>query len=169
MDHVELNAEEVGALVKSFPGLKGTVGTHPELFADTQSAAEEIDRIEDEQLEKWTDRVAEIEDVDPREAGTVLTRGNAVMQTFIGILSAFGLLLLGFVPPGVLSSLESKPPDWTFGIAVGWMAVCLILNLVWCLFFAATRRPDSCCGERGMRSRCARSSRPSGQSGSDLR
>jgi hypothetical protein len=140
-DHVALRPEEVGALAGSFPALKGTIEAHPKLFAEAQPAVWEADDDGAAPAAGRPDRVARIEAVEPREAGTVLTRGNAIAQTVIVTLSALGGLLLAFVPAGVLYTLDPKPPDWVFGIAVGWMFACLLLNLAWNLSFA--RYPSS--------------------------
>src|SRR5207302_9260035 len=75
------------------------------------------------------------------DAGSVLTRRNAITQTFIGTVSALGGLVLAFAPAGVLYGLEPETPDWLFGIAACWMFGCLVLSLVWNLFFA--RYPTS--------------------------
>jgi len=135
LDHVALRPEEVGALAATFPGLRSSIEAHPIHFAEAQRAAREIGRARMAQMSEWKGRVAQIELVEPRDAGTVLTRRNAIIQTFIGIVSIFGGFGLAFAPAGVLYKLEPQPPDWVLGIAVGWMFVCLGLTLLWLLSF----------------------------------
>jgi hypothetical protein len=140
-DHAELRPEEVGALARSFPSLKNTIEPHPNLFAEVHLAAREIDRAGEAQVDEWTERVARVEAVEPSDAGTILTRKNAIIQTIIGVVSVFSGFALAFAPAGVLSSLDPQPPDWVYGIAVGWLFGCMLLNLGWILFFA--RYPTS--------------------------
>jgi hypothetical protein len=135
VDRVALRPKEVGALAAAFPGLKGSIEAHPKLFAEAQKAAREIGRAQTADVSQRTMRVAKIEAINSRDAGTVLTRTNAVIQTVIGVVSIFGGFALAFAPALVLFGLQPKPPDWVFGIAVGWLFGCLILNLLWILFF----------------------------------
>ena len=131
---VELRPEEIGAIAASFPGLKGTIDAHPKQFADAQRAAREIGQAADPTMTARDRRLARIKAVEPEDAGRVLTRGNAVMQTIIAIGAIFGGFGLAFSPT-ILFKLEPKPPDWVFGVGVGWMFLCLVLNLFWMLFF----------------------------------
>ena len=62
-------------------------------------------------------------------------RKNAIIQSIIAVVSVFGGFGLAFGPAGVLYSLDPKPPDWVFGIAVVWLFAWLLLNLLWILFF----------------------------------
>jgi hypothetical protein len=135
VDHAVLYPEEVGALAATFPSLKRSIEAHPSQFVEARLAEREIGRAREAQMPEWTKRVARIEAVDPLYAGTVLTRRNAVIQTIIGVVSIFGGFGLAFAPAGVLYSLEPKPPDWVFGVAVGWLFACLVLNLFWILCF----------------------------------
>jgi hypothetical protein len=135
VNRVALRPGEVGTLAATFPGLKSSVEAHPKLFAQAQSAAREIGRAQTVQPGEWNKKFARIESVDPRSAGTVLTRTNAIIQTVIGVASIFGGFALAFAPALVLYNLEPKPPDWVFGTAAGWLIVCLLLNLFWILCF----------------------------------
>jgi hypothetical protein len=135
LNHVALNPAEVGALAGTFPGLRSSIEAHPKHFAEARREAQEIGRASDAQVAERKGRVARVEAVEPRDAGAVLTRPNAIIQTIIGIASVFGGFALAFAPAGVLYNLDPKPPDWVFGIAAGWLIACLGLNLLWVLFF----------------------------------
>jgi hypothetical protein len=135
VNQVELHPAEVGALVASFPGLRGTVREHPRLFADARAVAQEIADAQKTEAAEWNQRLARITPVEPEDAGTVLTRRNAIIQTVIGVVTIFGGFGLAFGPAGVLFSLDPKPPDWVFGVGVGWMFLCLILDLIWILSY----------------------------------
>jgi hypothetical protein len=135
VNHVALSPEEVAVLAASFPGLKKNIEAHPNRFTEALSVVREIGRSREAQALEWAERVATIEAVEPDDAGTVLTRRNAIVQSIIGTVSIFGGIGLAFAPTGVLSILEQKPPDWFFGIALAWAFACLGLNLVWMLFF----------------------------------
>jgi hypothetical protein len=141
VDRVGLGPEEVGALAKGFPALKGTIESHPGLFPEAHTAAREIELAGSAAADRPTERVARIEAVEPRDAGAVLTRANAIKQTIVGVVSVFAGFVLALGPVGILSTLDPKPPDWVFGIALGWMFACMLLNLGWMLFFA--RYPTS--------------------------
>jgi hypothetical protein len=140
-DHVGLFPEEVGILAAGFPALKGTIESHPGLFAEAQLAARAIERAEAAAVDQRTERVARIEAVEPNDAGTVLTRANAIKQTIVGVFSVFGGFVLALAPVGVLAALDPKPPEWAYGIALVWMFACMAINLGWMLFFA--RYPTS--------------------------
>jgi len=135
VNRIALRPDEVGALAAAFPGLKSSIELHPKLFPEAQSAVREIGRAQKEQVGEWKKRVARIEAVDPRDAGTVLTRTNAIIQTIIGVATILAGFGLAFAPALVLYNLQPTPPDWVFGIAAGWLIVCLMLNLLWILCF----------------------------------
>ncbi len=135
VDHVALQPAEIGALAASFPGLKSTIETHPNLCAQAHSTSREIEQAFEAPEGQRTRRVARIEAVEPSDAGKVLTRWNAIIQTLIAIVTIFGGFGLAFGPAGVLFALQPKPPDWVFGVATGWLILCLALNLVWILLF----------------------------------
>jgi hypothetical protein len=140
-DHVRLVPEEVGALAGSFPDLRSTIGAHPAVLAAEQSAAREIDRAAAVPSAGRTDRLARVETVDPREAGTVLTRGNAVTQTVIALVSGVGSLAMALAPVAALLNIEPRPPGWVGAVALVWMFGWLVFGLVWNLWFA--RYPTS--------------------------
>ncbi len=135
VNKVELRPKEIGALAASFPGLKGTIDAHPRQFAETQQAAIEIGQATDPNVTGRGQRLATIKPVEAEDAGRVLTRKNAIVQTIIVIGSIFGGFGLAFAPGTIMFNLQPKPPDWVFGVAVGWMFLCLVLNLFWMLFF----------------------------------
>jgi hypothetical protein len=131
LDHVALYPDEAGALAATFPGLKKSIETHPDLFAEARSTAREIGRAQEARVSEWKQRFARIEAVDPRDAGTILTRKNAIIQTIIGIVTIFGGFGLAFGPAGVLTTRDPKPPEWILGISVVWLFVGLVLNVIW--------------------------------------
>ena len=96
----------------------------------------EIDRAVEVQADEWTDRVARVEAVEASDAGTILTRKNAIIQTIIGSRDGSRRLSPGSCPAGVISMLDHEPPDWVSGTALVWMFGCMFLNLGWLLFFA---------------------------------
>jgi hypothetical protein len=142
-DHIGLLPEEVGAFAASFARLKDTIESHPAVFSGEQAAARAIALAEAAAIAQPTQRVARIEPVEPGEAGTILTRANAISQTFIVVISALGGFALAMAPAGVLASLDPKPPDWVAGVALFWMFAYLALNLRWLIrAYTAKRRFD---------------------------
>ncbi|WP_165235508.1 hypothetical protein [Aquisphaera insulae] len=143
-DHVALEPEEVGAFARTFPGLGRTIEANPGLFAREHEAAHRL-AADEVVASGFHDRpvraLATVEEVEPGEAGTILTRKNAVLQTILGTVTTLGGFVPAFAPTLVLFNLDTKPPDWFFGVAVAWMVGWMIFTLVWCLFFA--RYPTS--------------------------
>ena len=148
-NHVELRPEEIGALAKSFPSLKSTIEANPNLFAEVHSAAPEINRAVEVQADEWTERVARVEAVEASDAGTILTRENAITQTFIGVVTGLGGFALALAPPASSPrSITSRPtgslaPPWS-----GCSGVCCSISAGSCAS-RATRRLGSCCDRRG--------------------
>ena len=134
-NQIELYPEEVGALAASFPDLKRHMDTHPNLFAAAQEVVKEVGLAQEPPVPASYHRLARIKPVEPQEAGTVLTRQNAIIQTMIGVLSVFGGFVVAFAPALILATWESQLPGWVMGVAVGWLMLCLVLNLFWILFF----------------------------------
>ena len=77
-----------------------------------------------------------VEAVEASDAGMILTRKNAIMQTIIAVVTGLGGFALALAPVGVLASLDPEPPDWVYGVALVWMFGCMLLNLGWLLCFA---------------------------------
>jgi hypothetical protein len=135
VDHAALYPDEIGVLSSKFPGLASTMAANPELFAEARSAASEISRPQPKPLHQPTKRVARIQTVDSQDAGTVLTRWNARMQTLIGIASFIPGFAVAVAPIGVVCFLKPTPPDWVFATAFGWMIAIFCLAAIWVLFF----------------------------------
>ena len=132
--HVALNSEEVVVLSRAFPTLKATIDAQPELFPEGDSDLLEI-ADDDSQPKEWQGRLAIVQPVEPADAGRVLTRTNAILQTVIGVITIFGGFAVAFVPLAVVTNLAVKPPDWVPATAGCWMFACLILNVLWVMFF----------------------------------
>ena len=134
--HVELHPEEVGALAKSFPSLKSTIEANPNLFAEVHSAAREIDRAVEVQADEWTDRVARVEAVEASDAGTILTRKNAIIQTIIAVVTGLGGFALALPRPAYSPvSIPSRPIGSMELPWSGCSGVCCSIS-VWLLCFA---------------------------------
>jgi hypothetical protein len=132
VNHVALEPEEVVAIAPVLPKLKAFVATQPEVFVDLPVA--ELDEGEDKsQAKSWEGRLATVKAVEPADAGRVLTRTNAILQTLIGVVTIFGGLGLAFLPPVIVNNVFAKPPDWLMGIAVCTMMGLMLLNLLWLL------------------------------------
>jgi hypothetical protein len=134
VSQAELQPKEIGVLAGAFPGLKSSIAAHPILLAEAQSAAHET-RLAQGSPDGWKRDVARVEAVEPGDAGKVLTRRNAMIQTAVGVASVFGLIGLAFLPMVALQTFEAKPADEATGIVVVWMFACFALNLCWVLFF----------------------------------
>jgi hypothetical protein len=135
VDRAALRPKEIGALAVAFPGLRKSIEAQPSLFAEAQSAVREIQSEQRSALTEWAKRVAAVEPVEPGDAGQVLTTKNAALQTLIGIGSQLGGLVLGLGTAGIMLSLDPKPPDWVAGVVLFWMFGCMILSLIWSLFY----------------------------------
>ena len=135
VDHAVLRPDEIGVVSSSFPGLGSTIAAHPELFADARRAASEISRAQSAPVREPTKRVARIQTVDSREAGTVLTGRNARIQTMIAFASLIADFGVAVAPIGVVCFVQPTPPDWVFATAFGWMIAIFGLATIWALFF----------------------------------
>ena len=135
ISQVELQPNELAALAESFPELKRTIDADPVNFADAQAARRELGIAHEGAGITPTERVAQIKPVPAPYGGTVLTRGNAMVQAFIRLLILFGGLGAAFGPAAVIYNLDPKPPDWVFGVAAGWLMLCLLLNMFWNLLY----------------------------------
>jgi len=139
VNHVELYAEEIGAIAASFPDLKKMVATDPTLFPIPQPAANTPETnivSSDNSGQTWEGRLARIEQVPTGEAGTVLTSRNAILQTVIGVFSTLGVVGVALVPAIVLANMKQPPPEWVSGICLVVMFGGMIFGLIWNLFYA---------------------------------
>ncbi len=134
-NHVVLDPDEVQALVPMFPAL-GDFGNDALVVAPEELPTRFLRaQVEDGQIREWRGRLARVEPVDPADAGLVLTRRNAVLQTIIGVFSIFGGFGLALGPEAVVHYLDIKTPEWVSALLVCWMFGIIVLNLLWMLFF----------------------------------
>ncbi len=132
--HVALDPEEVIVLARAFPTLKATIDAQPDLFPEADSDLLEI-ADDDSQPEEWKGRPAIVQPVEPADAGRVLTRTNALLQTVIAVITTFGGILLGLGPLLVVTNLAVKPPEWVAAVAGCWMFGFIGLHLLFLLYF----------------------------------
>ena len=132
---IELLPDEIAPLAMSFADLKHSVKADPDLFAELQAVSREMASAREPMPTHGIQRFARIQPVEPGEAGTVLTRRNAILQTVIGVVSIFGGFVVAFAPALILGNLEPEPPGWVMGTAVAWLFGGLVLNLAWILLF----------------------------------
>jgi hypothetical protein len=131
--HVALEPREVVALAPVFSKLKSLVEAQPAQFPPVQSATRDAAGETSVPTISWKGRLATVRAVEPADAGRVLTRQNAILQTAIGVLLIFGGFGAAFLPPAIVSHLPGKPPDWLMGVAVIVMLLMFLLNLAWLL------------------------------------
>src|SRR5262249_50705375 len=100
-----------------------------------ETAAIEIESARETEVAEWQGEFAQGEAGEAQHAGMVLTRKKAILQTSITLLYGGGGGVAGFTPFLVLVRRPIAPPDWVFGIAVGWMLGCFLFTGLWALFF----------------------------------
>jgi hypothetical protein len=135
INHAELRPQEIGMLAGWFPHLAKWSRTQPKLLAAARTGPQEVNRAVPPQPGERTTRVAQVNPVEPRRAGKLLTRRNAFMQTLIGVLSLLAGATIATVPMGVILALNARPGDLVFGIGLGWIAVWIAVAIFWVGFF----------------------------------
>jgi len=71
--------------------------------------------------------LARVEPVDAGDAGLVLTRRNAVLQTMIAVCSIFGGFGVALGPEAVVHYFDIKVPEWVSAVLVCWMVGVMVL------------------------------------------
>jgi hypothetical protein len=135
VDHVALRPQEIGALAGAFPSLRTSIEAQPHLYAEVQSAVRQLRRERQAVLSEWQKPLAQVEPVEPGEAGRILKGNNILKQTVIGIGSGLGGFALALGVPAIFMSMNPKPPDWVAIVAIVWMFGWMILNLLWVMFY----------------------------------
>ena len=129
--HAALDPQEVVSVAPAFSKLKALIAAQPASFPEIEAESPDAQDGGDGQPREWKGRLATVKAVEPADAGRVLTRTNALLQTAMGVILIFGGLGLAFVPSIVIAHLPGQPPDWLVGAGVVAMMLMIALNLVW--------------------------------------
>lgn len=129
-----LHPAEVVTLAAAYPNLKGGIADS-RLLEKVESAADDIEIAHADQAAEWLGKFARIEAIEEHDAGTILTRQNAILKLLISIVPPIIGLILGGMPFVVLMNRPLAPPEWVFGIAAFWMATCFFFACAWVIFF----------------------------------
>jgi len=129
--HAALDPREVVLVAPAFSKLKALIAAQPASFPEIEVESPDAQDGGDGRSREWKGRLATVNAVEPADAGRVLTRTNALLQTAIGVILIFGGLGLAFVPSIVIAHLPGQQPDWLVGVGVVAMMLMIALNLVW--------------------------------------